>query len=138
MLTQAKADELIALAKEAVRKDVLTWLQNKSEEEFLIATTDKDLQFILSFKRNPFEVKAHLRTRDRHISLARIDNAAQHVNPDGKILRGAHIHWYREGDGLAWAELIDWYDAARPMETLLRFLNLIAARFPYGLTEDML
>ena len=105
-LSQGKADELLALAKEAARKEVFTWLHITRQEELLVALDDKEIQFLLSFKRNPFEITAQLRTRDRNFPLARIDNAAQHVNPDGEVLRGPHMHWYREGDGLAWASLV--------------------------------
>ena len=138
MLSQAKADELIALAKEAAAREVFTWLHDTAQDQLVVAVTDSDLQFLLTLKRNPFEVKAHLRTKDRHIALARIDNAVQHVNPDGEVLRGPHIHWYREGQHLAWAELIDWYDLSRPMDTLMRFLGLIATRFPHGLQEALI
>lgn len=138
MLTQERADELIALSKEATRQEVFTWLHNERQEELMVATRDRDLEFLLSLKRNPFEITAQLRTRERHIPLARIDNAAQHINPDGEVLRCAHIHWYREGEAMAWAEPIDWYDLARPLDTLMRFLDLIAARFPGGLQEALL
>ena len=137
-LSQAKADELLHLAKEAARKEVFTWLQSTRQEELVVAVADENLQFLLSLKRNPFEITAQLRTKERNFPLARIDNAAQHVNPDGELVRGPHLHWYREGDGMAWASPIDWYDVARPMDTLLSFLDLVAVRFPYGLTEDML
>jgi len=91
-LGQAKADELLSLAKEAARNEVFTWLHNTRQEELLVALDDRELQFLLSLKRNPFEITAQLRTRDRNFPLARIDNAAQHVNPDGEVLRGPHIH----------------------------------------------
>ncbi|WP_297920437.1 hypothetical protein [Metallibacterium sp.] len=138
MLTQVKVDELIALAKVAVRDEVFTWLHNTRQEELLVSTQDRELQFLLSLKRNPFEITAQLRTRDRHFPLARIDNAVQHINPDGNVLRGPHIHWYREGYGMAWAERANWYALDRPLETLLTFLDLIAARFPNGMQEALL
>jgi hypothetical protein len=138
MLSQSKANELIALAKEAARREVFTWLQDARQEELLIALGQKDLEFLLSLKRNPFEIKVQLRTRERHIPLARVDNAAQHVNPDGTILRCPHLHLYREGEGMAWAEAAEWYRLDRPMDTLLHFLDLIASRFPFGIQEALL
>ncbi len=137
-LTQAKADELVAQAKEAVRNDAFTWQYNQQQEELLIAVSDRDLHFLLTLKRNPFEIKAQLRTRDRHIPLVRLDNSAQHVNPDGTVLRGPHLHWYKEGLGVTWAEAIDWHHADQPMETILRFLDVIHARFPNGFQEALL
>lgn len=138
MLTQAKADELIARAKEAATKEVFTWLQNTRQEELFLAIGEKEVQFIVSLKRNPFEITAQLRTRDRHIPLVRIDNAAQHLNPDGTIIRGPHLHWFKEGHGVAWAEAVDWYRTDQPLETLGRFLDLVAAKFPYGYQEPLL
>lgn len=137
-LPQDKADELIHLAKEAVRNDAFTWLHNQQQVEHVIAVGDRDLQFLLSLKRNPFEIKAQLRTRDRNIPLVRIDNAAQHINPDGSILRGPHIHWYKEGFGAAWAEPIDWYELEQPMKTIFHFLGVISTRFPNGFQEALL
>jgi len=137
MLTQERADQLIRLAKEALARECVTWQDNQRQEELLIAVEDRGLQFLFSMKRNPHEITAQLRTRDRHIPLARIDNAAQHVNPDGNVLRCPHLHWYREGEGLAWAEAIDWYDVTRPMDTLVKFLDLIGTRFPAGLQEAL-
>lgn len=138
MLTQGKANELIAKAKEAARTEVFTWLDNERQEELFLAVEDEGLQFLLSLKRNPYEIRVQLRTKDRHIPLARIDNAVQHPNPDGTIIRGPHIHWFKEGEGMAWAEPIDWYRLDRPLDTLLRFLDLVHARFPKGLQEALL
>jgi hypothetical protein len=138
MLTQAKADELLAKVKEAATNEVFTWMADTLQEELFIAIADRGLQFILSLKRNPFEIQAQLRTKDRHLPLARIDNAIQHINPDGEVVRGPHLHWYREGHGVAWAELVDWYRLDRPTETLSRFLDLVAARFPHGFQEALL
>lgn len=138
MLTQSKADELIVKAKEAARTEVLTWLHDERQEELFLAVEDASLQFLLSLKRNPFEIRLQLRTKDRHIPLARIDNAAQHSNPDGTIIRGPHIHWHREGFGMAWAEAIDWYRLDQPLDTLVRFLDLVHARFPRGFQEALL
>lgn len=138
MLTQAKANDLIAKAKEAARTEVFTWLHNARQEELFLAVEDASMQFLMSLKRNPYEIRLQLRTKDRHIPLARIDNAVQHPNPDGTIIRGPHIHWYREGEGLAWAEAIDWYRLDQPLETLVRFLDLVHARFPRGFQEALL
>ena len=138
MLTQEKADELIARAKEAAKTEVFTWQHNERQEELLLAVEDASLQFLLSLKRNPFEIRLQLRTKDRHIPLARIDNAVQHPNPDGSIIRGPHIHWYREGEGMAWAEAIDWYRLDQPLETLIKFRDLVHARFPRGIEEALL
>lgn len=134
MITQQQADRLLALAKEAVRKDALVWEVNLRQDEVLVAIDEPEVQFILSLKRNPFEIRLHLRTKDRDIGLVRLDNAFQHLNPDGSEIREKpHLHVFREGEGLNWAEPVAWCDLANPIRTLERFLHEIRARFPAGL-----
>jgi hypothetical protein len=134
MLTQAQADKLIRVAKEAERADPLIWAPDRHENEFLAAVEERGLRFVLSLKRNPFEIRLHLRTKDRDIGLVRVDNSRYHPNPDGtEIIDRPHLHRYREGFGLEWAEPIDWYDVNDPYGTLERFLVVINARFPNGI-----
>ncbi|MBK5282401.1 MAG: hypothetical protein JJE16_09960 [Nitrospiraceae bacterium] len=138
MLTQAQADRLIAIVKEAERSDPLNWQSNKMENETLVAIEERGLQFILSLKRNPFEIRLHFRTRDRDIGLVRLDNSHYHPNPDGtEILNQPHLHVFREGFGLAWAEPVTWCDLNDPYGTLERFLGIIRARFPGGVQVEM-
>jgi phage anti-repressor protein len=135
MLTQEQADSLIALLKESVANQVFDWYENLYQEEFFVDVEIEKIRFILSLKRNPYEIRLHLRTQDRHIGLARIDGAKYHPNPDGTELRDTpHIHWYREGyEKLEWAEPIDWYNTSKPIQTLERFLSEINARFRNGI-----
>ena len=138
MLTQAQADRLIQLLKEAARTEVFVWERDKRQDELVVAVEDKKIQFILSLKRNPFEIRLHFRTRDRDIGLVRVDNFRYHANPDGTELRDQpHIHFFREGDGLNWAEPINWYDLNDPIATLEQFLEIIRTRFPSGVLSDM-
>jgi hypothetical protein len=139
MLTQLQADRLIAELKEATRKDVFVWELAQRQDEPLLAVGDAKLQFILTLSRNPFEIRLHARTRDRNIGLMRIDNAPYHRNPDGSELRDTpHLHIYREGCDLAWAEPITWYELGDPQRTLERFLEEFKARFPSGITLAMI
>lgn len=134
MLTQTQADRLIAALKEAVRREAFVWEQDQGQTEQLIAVEDAKMQFLLFLKRNPFEIRLHLRTRDRDMGLVRLDNARYHPNPDGTEIRDQpHLHVYREGYGLAWAEPVDWCDLTDPVGTLDRFLAVIHTRFPSGL-----
>ena len=138
MLTQSQADRLLAEYKESVRNDVFVWEHNQRQDEILRATGDEKLQFVLTLSRNPFEIRLHARTRDRHIPLLRIDNAPFHTNPDGSEIRNMpHMHVYREGCGLDWAEPIAWYDLQNPFATLERFLSEFRTRFPLGITLAM-
>ena len=138
LLTQSEADELLALPKLSALKVVFTWLKNTRQEEVFVELAGKERKFVLNLKRNPFEIRLHLRTKGGNVGLARIDNAAQHMNPDGNVLLGSHLHWYREGFGLAWAESIDWYDTTRPLDTLAKFLEIVNARFSTGFMEPLL
>lgn len=141
MLTQQQADRLLAMLKEAVRRDAFTWWAGEGQEEAVHSVEDGKLQFILFLTRNPFEIRLHFRTRDRHIGLARIDNAHQHHNPDGtEIIGQPHLHLFREGYGnqLPWAEPIDWYDTTNPTQTLNRFLDIIHTRFPGGIQPELI
>lgn len=138
MLTQAQADRLIAMLKEAARPDVFVWMQSRRQDELVVAVEDQKIQFILSLKRNPFEIRLHLRTRDRDIGLVRVDNNLYHPNPDGTEIRNQpHIHFYREGENLNWAEPINWCDLTNPSGTLERFLEVTRTRFPNGYQLDM-
>ena len=129
---QAEADNLLAVSKQSILQDVFSWHENTRDEELFIELGEKERKFVLNLSRNPFEIRLHLRTKGSNVGLARIDNAAQHTNPDGNILRGAHLHLYREGFGLAWAEAITWHDPAKPLDTLAAFLDLVHARFSAG------
>jgi len=139
MLTQNQADRLIQLLKEAAREEMFVWERDKRQDELVVVVEDKKVQFVLSLKRNPFEIRLHFRTKDRDIGLVRVDNAYYHANPDGTEIRNQpHIHIFREGEGLNWAEPIDWYDLNDPIATLERFLEIIRTRFPAGALLDML
>lgn len=138
MITQNQADRLIQMLKEAARTEALVWEKDKRQDELIVAVEDKKIQFILSLKRNPFEIRLHFRTKDRDIGLVRVDNARYHSNPDGTELRDQpHIHFFREGDALNWAEPIDWYNLNDPVATLERFLEIIRTKFSSGVILDM-
>lgn len=138
-ITQQEADQLLAMAKDATRNEVLSWEINSRYDEPVIAVENRDLQLILSLTRNPFEVKAHFRAKQKNIHLARIDIQRQHINPDGTRITGPYLHWYKEGfEHLEWAEEIDWYDATKPLDTLFKFLDLISTRFPIGVQDVLI
>jgi len=139
LITQQEADDLIAKAKQAIRKDRLSWELNSRYDEQVIAVGNPELQFVLSITRNPFEIKAHFRTKKHNIHLARIDTQQQHLNPDGQKITGPHLHLFREGFAhLEWAEVIDWYDVTKPLDTLHKFLDVIHTKFPNGIQEVLL
>lgn len=94
LLTQTKAEELLLLNKESVLREVFFWLPDAKQEELFVESADKDRKFVLNLNRNPFEIRLHFRTKSGSLGLARIDNALQHINPDGNVLHGPHLRWY--------------------------------------------
>jgi hypothetical protein len=73
ILTQDQADQLIAALKEALQAKTFIWAENRRDDEEFKTAAGDDIRFILTLKRNPFEIKLHLRTRDRHVGLVRLD-----------------------------------------------------------------
>lgn len=139
MLTQDEADRLVAILKHALRTDAFTWELNHRQDEILVEQPECKLKFVLSLKRNPFEIRLHLRTRDRDIGLARLDNHGYHINPDGQeIGQRSHLHLYRESYDLAWAEPVEWCEVEKPLDTLEQFLRVINSRFPAGLQVPLI
>lgn len=138
ILTQAEADALLNLIKTVFRKDTFFWKSDERYDERVIADTDSSLEFVLSLKRNCFEVRLNFRTKKNNVILARVDSQNQHHNPDGSIIRGPHLHLYKEGFGEKYAEPISWYDHQSPINTLANFLSVINTHFPNGFSEDLL
>lgn len=139
MLSQLEADSYVKEAKKAVRNEVLSWKASTRYDEQVISIGEPNILFLLTLTRNPFEIKAHLRTKTHNVPLARIDSFQQHFNPDGSKVTGPHLHLFREGYcQLQWAEEIDWYDTNKPLETIYRFLEIIQTRFPKGIQVDWL
>jgi hypothetical protein len=119
MLTQSQADILIDALKEAVRKEIFEWLADHRQDELFVTVERDNVFFILSLMRQPFEIRLHFRTKQDHIGLLRVDAAPYHPNPDGTEIRDTpHLHRYREGYGLQFAEPIDWYNQNDPIATL--------------------
>lgn len=140
ILSQSQANQLIAALKEALQTKTFVWTENKRDDEEFKTSTGEDIRFILTLKRHPFEIKLHLRTKDRHLGLVRLDCHQYHANPDGTEIRGQpHLHTYREGfDNLEWAEPVDWCDLDDPIKTLEHFLREINGRFPNGVSLTLL
>jgi len=134
MLTEDQADALLKLLKESVRESAFSWFSDQRHDEMFISAGDGDIEFVLTLSRNPFEIRLHFRTKQSNVGLMRIDGAPYHTNPDGTELRNTpHVHIFREGYDLEWAEPIDWFWPDRPIETLERFLDEVNARFRGGI-----
>ena len=60
------------------------------------------------------------------IRLVRLDLHARHTNPDGEVFTTSHLHVYREGFGLRWAEPVPsdlFTDLADIWKTLYEFMG---------------
>lgn len=137
MLTQTQADILIDALKEAVRKEIFGWLADRRQDELFVTVEKDNVFFVLSLIRQPFEIRLHLRTKQDNIGLLRVDAAPYHPNPDGTELRDTpHMHRYREGYGMQFAEPIDWYNQDDPIATLTCFLEASRASFPMGIQSS--
>mgnify|MGYP006865045462 CR=1 FL=1 len=138
MLNQQQADILIRALKEAVKREAFEWIATERHDELFVTVANAGVEFVLSLNRNPFEIRLHLRTKKENTGLMRLDGAPYHSNPDGTELRDTpHLHYFKEGYGLKWANPVDWYDVKDPFGTLERFLKEIQARFPGGIQTAM-
>lgn len=138
MISQIEADEMLQTIKSATRKDTFFWRYNERFDEIVIADNDEKLIFVLSLKKNEFEIRLNFRSKNKQIVLARVDSQKQHFNPDGTKITGPHLHLYKEGYAEKWATPINWYNIGSPIDTLTRFLEVINTRFPNGYAEDLL
>ena len=107
ILSQHEADILLKLEK--YYRDNKELKFPSSGEKLLIPlfSVHNREEFILSVWRSEIVLaKNSLMTRSRKtINLARIDiNGPPHRNPDGKEILCPHLHLYKEGYDLKWAE----------------------------------
>jgi hypothetical protein len=102
MITQEQANRLIEMAKQAIRTDTFVWELNRRQDEFAAAIEDSKIQFVLTLKRNPFEIRLHLRARDRDIGLVRIDNAPYHPTRMAQKFGISHIFIFFVRDTNSW------------------------------------
>lgn len=106
MIDQRTADQFIRLAKMKL-DDTVHDLAAPKLSIPLIGQSSPQEEFILDIHKNSICVERHViqnRVR-KSIGLVRVDisERGQHTNPDGILIRGPHIHFYREGYELKWA-----------------------------------
>lgn len=109
MLTQEKADELIKMEKILLYNDPL-YLPNGGEK-LLIDAKSKDgkEKFTFDIYRGKIDLrKTTFQNRYRKVyKLLRLDIVSEknfHINPDGTYIYGPHLHIYKEGYDVSWAE----------------------------------
>ncbi len=109
MLTQTEADALIRMGKTFVHPVTIS-IPLGTDKTYELIGDDKRERFFLDIWRGTLRLtKLKYQTRGRNvIVLVRLDvDGAPHTNPDGTIVRGSHIHVYREGYEDKWAYVID-------------------------------
>jgi len=106
-ITQAEADELIAMEKWSVDSQVWPFPTAGSSVNIPLTSTDGREDFSLDIYRGRISLmKCTYQNRARHaLILVRVDlDGGMHSNPDGKTVPCPHMHRYREGYGDKWAE----------------------------------
>lgn len=105
-LTQAEADELIAMPKELAEDGVIPFPSAGDRLVIPLVSTDRTEDFLLDVTRSRIDL-AKVTYQDRGrvvVVLLRLDlNGPPHRNPDGVQMACPHLHIYREGFGDKWA-----------------------------------
>ena len=110
MLTQAEADQLMAMAKHFVQPPAAISIPPGIDETYELAGSSSREKFLLDIWRGTIRLsKLKLQNRVRvAIVLVRLDvDGAPHTNPDGQQLSGTHVHLFREGYEDKWAIPVD-------------------------------
>ncbi len=107
MLEQGQADYLLSMPK--VYAETTTIDLSPGTDNFcILESNDESETFFLDIYRgrlNQMKVKLQLRYR-RDIVLARLCTSAPHTNPDGTSPASPHLHRYREGFAVRFAESV--------------------------------
>jgi Family of unknown function (DUF6978) len=105
-LTQAEADELIAMKKRSEHSDPIKLPDLGGTVQAPLVSLDYTERFILDVSRGRINLqKGANQTRTRQvIVLVRLDyGGSPHRNPDDQEIDCPHIHLYREGYADKWA-----------------------------------
>ena len=132
-LTQADADRLLALEKH--QADDQVWVPSRPGWRITVSlmSVDGHEPFLLDLRRGRIDIlKSTCQTRGRKVVvLARLDiGGPPHRNPDDEVIRGSHLHLYREGFGDRWAfpvpasHFADLSDAKRTLQDFLAYCNV--------------
>jgi len=134
MLSQEDAEKLMKILKKIKDPDLFVFPDVGGVD--LVVTCEKGKNFFPMFihrgTKNPSKASYNLRhkSKDNPI-LYRLDiNCPPHTNPDDEVIKGAHLHIYREGDNDAWAipappELSKTDIPSEALIDFLRFCNIM-------------
>ena len=133
MLTQSEADALIVMRK-VFQHAITISLPPGADQTHELVGDDNRERFGLDLWRSTFRLtKVKHQTRGRNvIVLVRLDvDGSPHTNPDAAVLRGTHIHLYREGYEAKWAypvdpaEFTDVSDIQQTFVEFCRYCNIV-------------
>lgn len=105
-LSQKDADALLLMAKSQASGQRIVLPKPDSPHVVELSSLDDTEQFLLDLRRGSIALtKGRFQLRGRVvIILARLEiGGSPHRNPDGRIVRGPHLHLYREGFHDRWA-----------------------------------
>jgi hypothetical protein len=105
-ITQAEADDLIAMEKHCIEEKIWLFPQAGARLTVELFSSDRRESFNLDITRSRITLtKATYQNRARQtIILVRLDlDGRPHRNPDDQEIPCPHLHTYREGYGDKWA-----------------------------------
>lgn len=106
MISQHEADELLAMKKIVIAPKSMHLPKRGDKTSWDLESNDGSERFIIDVWRGKIEIARYSvnhRFRKSFV-LARVCvNNAPHMNPDGELLSGPHLHLYQEGLGDAYA-----------------------------------
>jgi len=132
-LTQAEADDLIAVEKHRVNEDRHGFPMGGDSLVLPLQSADRREQFLLDISRGRIDlVRGKYQNRARQvIVLVRLDFGGRpHRNPDDQELPCPHLHVYKEGYGDKWAMPVPVHQFSRisdlygTLEDFMRFCNI--------------
>ncbi len=135
-LSQAEADLLLALEKEAVEEKAYEYPDLGGALRVPLQSLDGREQFSLDVSRSEINLsKGTCQNRGRvTVVLARLDfGGPPHRNPDDEEIPCPHLHVYREGFGDRWAVKVppgafsDLTDPWKSLHDFMRFCNVTKA-----------
>lgn len=132
-LTQAAADELIAMEKRRVDEQTWKYPDFGGGISVPLISVDRRERFILDLQRSQINVaKGTYQNRARQVVvLVRLDfGGSPHRNPDGNRVESPHLHLYREGFGDKWAfpvpdRFMDLNDPWQTLDDFMAYCNIV-------------
>lgn len=133
-ITQAEADELIALEKHRVDSQIWNYPALGGSINISLTSMNRSKSFILDITRGRVHLsKTSLQNRYTSTTvLVRLDvGGPRHRNPDLRRIRSPHLHIYTEGYGDRWAFSVpserfrDLSDATQTLEDFMKYCNIV-------------